>query len=804
MLRKIGFILILIHILILSSAFAGSLTSIIYDGETHPYTARDVTLMLNNDKFEPSEGQMPPILLNNRTLVPVREVFEYLGGEVFWTDSERRVDVTFEDTKISLWINSLEATKNGKKLKLDVPAKIINNKTMVPVRFISENADLMVGWNAEEYIVDVKYQKAKITNIGFATINGVNCLVAKADKKITGYKYFSLPKDDQNPLRLVLDIENCEFTFDTTNAKFEQGMLQGIRFGKQSNDVNRIVLDLRDDTDYVVTLSEDRLKLYFAMAKEFIDPDAKKQEDNPVIPKEEKLDAHSLSGEASEKNESNAVSSEKPEETSSVKSGELPDSKSPNVTKENAKEELIELQEKSGENILVDTSLEIPKAENTSDNADIVQILESEDETVEEDIKFDTTITSIKYSAASKRIKIKYTGDMTFHDSILTNPNRIVIDIDNAKLDTTGPTEIDVKNSIVTDIRFSQYTKTSVRIVFDLANKGEYKIYKRSSELQIEVEETNYKNIKYKKNTSNSQITLLNATMEDFSFTQNEEMFKYIVKFNAKDYDFGIGMLTPDDSYVKSITVLEGSITIADTGDKYYAVRQSGSNVVITIRVREPEPEPVIEPELIAESGEMINNSGEQEVNIEKKIVVIDVGHGGKDPGAGNGDYEEKDFNLNIAKELYRLLEARDDVEVYIDRTSDIYLSREDRVAYANEHNPDLIVSCHINAVENKSYSGTMVLYYNNETESDYGDITSEECAKIVQSKLVKALGTIDRGVVNRSDLHILSKTPCPSILCEVCFISNDAELQKLKTKSFQNNAAKAICDGVVEILKEM
>ncbi len=68
-------------------------------------------------------------------------------------------------------------------------------------------------------------------------------------------------------------------------------------------------------------------------------------------------------------------------------------------------------------------------------------------------------------------------------------------------------------------------------------------------------------------------------------------------------------------------------------------------------------------------------------------------------------------------------------------RDSDIYLNREDRVAIATELNPDLIVSVHNNSLDNKSYSGTMVLYYNNDTESKYGDITSKECAQIVLQK---------------------------------------------------------------------
>ena len=71
MIKKIPMIIILIMtVLLVSSCYAASVTNLIYDGVSHDYNVRDITLMLDNDKFTPSEGQMPPIILDNRTLVP--------------------------------------------------------------------------------------------------------------------------------------------------------------------------------------------------------------------------------------------------------------------------------------------------------------------------------------------------------------------------------------------------------------------------------------------------------------------------------------------------------------------------------------------------------------------------------------------------------------------------------------------------------------------------------------------------------------------------------------------------------------
>ena len=96
------------------------------------------------------------------------------------------------------------------------------------------------------------------------------------------------------------------------------------------------------------------------------------------------------------------------------------------------------------------------------------------------------------------------------------------------------------------------------------------------------------------------------------------------------------------------------------------------------------------------------------------------------------------------------------------------------------------------------------MLYYNKDSENEYGDITSKMLAETLLEKLVDSLNTVNRGIKLRDDQYILTKVACPSVICEICFISNDAELERLKTKSFQEDAAEAIYEGVVEILEIM
>lgn len=88
-----------------------------------------------------------PVIEEGRTLVPLRAIFEKLGAEIDWNGETSTVTATKDGTTISLTINNTTATKNGEAISLDVPAKIINGRTLVPVRFISDCFGVNVEWD---------------------------------------------------------------------------------------------------------------------------------------------------------------------------------------------------------------------------------------------------------------------------------------------------------------------------------------------------------------------------------------------------------------------------------------------------------------------------------------------------------------------------------------------------------------------------------------------------------------------------------------------------------------------------------
>lgn len=692
---------------------------IYYDGATHEYTGPDVTLILNDIKFEVTEGLMPPIIIENRTLVPVREVFETLGGKVEWYADERAVEIELESKKVKLWIDNYTAEVDGIETKLDVPAKIISSKTMVPARFISEKCGLNVEWDDATKTVTIKMEEkelpiAQINSIEYTKVNGVNCVVVKANSEISGYKYFSLAE----PNRLILDVENSKFAYETKSQEINDDTVATMRFGKQENNVNRIVLDLFAKLeDYIVVQSADKRVLYLAL-------DEKLELDEP---KEEP----------------------KKDETKT-------DDKVENIPTDNNKKD----------------ETEIPDLDNTE---------VPKDDSTESKIDYSLIISAIKYNATSNRTRVIFDGKIDdYHSFFLEEPKRLVVDIYNAKLEIEGPKVVTPKNKAITEIEIAQYDETTVRVVFDLSTGVKYEIKERNDELQIDIEEPSYRNIEYELGEEQATLKLLNVDIDNLLLKKNKSQNTYTISYSSSKFNTGSGTINVSDDFVKKISITKTKVTVNAKTNMSYTAKQVGEDVIITM----------------VKANENAD-----------KIILLDAGHGGNDPGSINGSYYEKKFNLAILLKLKEMLED-EGYTVYATREKDVTLTVNDRVGIATEDYPEasLYVSIHNNSVENKNYSGTLVMYCPRDT-SEYG-ITNKQFASYVLEELVKELDTINRGfiVVKETDTskRVLTELPMPSILCEVAFVSNDEEAARLDTEEFQEAAALAIFNGIEKTLEDM
>ena len=210
--------------------------------------------------------------------------------------------------------------------------------------------------------------------------------------------------------------------------------------------------------------------------------------------------------------------------------------------------------------------------------------------------------------------------------------------------------------------------------------------------------------------------------------------------------------------------------------------------------------------------------------------IVIDAGHGGKDPGTHAGSLREKDIALDIAKRVRDDLTERG-FEVIMTRDRDVFIPLEQRAFIANSRQADLFVSIHVNAARNRSARGLETFYLNLATSADAAEVAarenassgnvrmadvrklvdqifnhtrkeeSRELATTMQAAMVKSVLGRENHPLNRgvktAGFHVLLGAQMPAVLVEVGFVSNREEARQLRSAPHRKKLASAIADGV-------
>lgn len=177
-----------------------------------------------------------------------------------------------------------------------------------------------------------------------------------------------------------------------------------------------------------------------------------------------------------------------------------------------------------------------------------------------------------------------------------------------------------------------------------------------------------------------------------------------------------------------------------------------------------------------------------------RRYIAIDAGHGGSDPGSSGNKLVEKEITLAVAKKVEQSLKKKD-IDVFMTRTNDTYVGLDERVNRASNAKVDALVSIHTNSFTSGSANGTET-YYSTAALNTRAD-DSKQLATFIQNRLYKALGTTNRGV-KTANFRVI-KTPFPSALVELAFISNKNDAAKLGSAAYQQKAADAIAAGIVD-----
>ena len=178
----------------------------------------------------------------------------------------------------------------------------------------------------------------------------------------------------------------------------------------------------------------------------------------------------------------------------------------------------------------------------------------------------------------------------------------------------------------------------------------------------------------------------------------------------------------------------------------------------------------------------------------QKVMVMLDPGHGGKDPGAiGIGRLREKDIVLPISLMVRQFLE-QEGVKVKMTRQSDYFVSLAGRTKMANQQGADIFVSIHANAINlrRQDVNGLETYYYN----------SGRRLAQTIHNRILRSVPINDRKV-RKARFYVLRKSVMPAVLVEVGFVTGREDAPKLRSPRYRREMARAIAAGILDYIRQ-
>lgn len=409
-----------------------------------------------------------------------------------------------------------------------------------------------------------------------------------------------------------------------------------------------------------------------------------------------------------------------------------------------------------------------------------------------------------KLSVRNGNILLNGLGNITVEKPIiLSNPSRIAFDLANAVVSQ------DIKNKTFNisqneKVVISQFEPTKVRVVIYTENIQDYEsVFSFDQQSLLIVNKNRISNVKLSDNISKlSSFTISNYNIDDknltfefnnpcvFSYKRNNNNIEFII-YNGNFLDITKIKTTLTNFFgeakVESFgrSIIKITIKINPNSKTEFFETTNGKKAVILIKNKMLKPQPIVIPK-----DDNIEETIKMPKNADKKLIVLDAGHGGSDVGATRNGIYEKDINLDVTNRLARML-TKKGFKIVLTRREDETVSLQERVEISNAKRPILFMSIHVNASVNESVRGV---------ETHYWKDNSVNYANVVQ----KHLSTIDspaRGVV-KSKFYVINHTEAPAVLVEIGFISNAQERNELISDKRKEQTAKVLADAIVEYLK--
>lgn len=401
-----------------------------------------------------------------------------------------------------------------------------------------------------------------------------------------------------------------------------------------------------------------------------------------------------------------------------------------------------------------------------TESADGTKVIVTFDKVTVEDI-------SCKHKNDRDIIEIEGDGALGANVFTLSDPTRIVVDIPNVESELDDELDVDDLEYVFAG-RSGMFTDTTLRLVFEVGDLTEFS---------------------YSEDDNGGTLTIFRSSLQHMTYNGAKD-----VLYLDKEDSFQTGSVRLEDHYLngyfdvilpKDLSDVYGEGTYAIGDDVIESIEVFTKGGKTTLRFRQNR----ISCYSITEEKDRYVIHVKNPQDVYDKVLLLDAGHGGKDPGTSGNGLVEKNLTLTMLQKVNAELDK--DIKVYLTRNGDVYPDNNSRARNANQI-ADAMVSIHMNAAENKLVNGTETLYKNHANDTG-ATLTSKQLAQLIQNNIIDATGNNNRGIVHRNDLLILNGTTVPAVIVEVVFLSNAGDALKISQDAYQDIVAKAIADAIEE-----
>lgn len=684
----------------------------------------------------------------------------FIFSSTGYAASREIIQISMNNNKIN--VTQVPIMMDGKEVGTQSPSFIHEKRTLVPIRFVEKNYGAEVIWEGETKSVIVNHMdySIKLTiDSPIAIINGEKTILDKGSiprlvtfadndtrtmvplsflSEILG---FDVGWDDENGVPFINSKEKEEEKEEILpekpmdfEAEISPGTVKNIKVNKGSTDKNKIILESDKELFYEPWFIEETLTFVIDIKNTKLLQ--KNTLDAPgVIQVDDKL-------------------------INEVRYSQF--SREPDITRI-----AIDLKEKKFPDI-------IPASDGTG------LMISFENHSIE----------SITKELINDKEAIVVQGANSEDMNImrLKNPERLVIDFLDTILEGEAYVNYPYDLGFVKGVRASQFkvdknysgSDQIVRVVLDIKDgisDPNVKIDTKDKKIIIYPEKSFWENISYEKIENERHFMINNLLDTNYSV----------------DYD-NVGKTLEIRLPTENIELNNGLIIIKDELLDGIRVEKNEVETLLSLQFRKSIEYVQISQDIDNKVHLLIRKN--KDVSPKDRLIVIDAGHGGHDPGAiSYSKKKEKDFNLIASLKLNERLKELG-YNTLMTRDTDEFIDLYERARIANDNYADIFISIHANANNNRSITGLQMLYcpaYDSElkVEDQY------PFAKAVMQGMLESTGAPDRGIIQRPRLVVLRETRMPAVLVEAGFLSNATEDKLLYTDAYQNKVVDGIVKGV-------